>query len=450
MYTIYVDDALLYSPERAADGYVITAGKLTREVNKADSLDITVPGSNPGIASLVMMGSKIVVFRDNVIVFIGRALTAKRGLYDLTTYHCEGGLAYFNDIKIPSILAGSSHPPKTYFDYLYEQVHEDYSDVGLGLFNNYYIPNYVPHVHSSAGWYWDSTAPENARHYVFEHPEDHAIEYYTTSYLQRLITLQNQFGGTVVVEYRNVKEYLNGHYVDAVLPHYYAPGTEPLNAQVIEFGKNLLDIAQTVDYSKLATVYCSIGFVKVEGKSYCAEILLPSDGDGVCLAGPWPRNPVMVYIPDKSAVEQYGFVMDWIEFDLTEYHDRTKAILYVDETVHDYRYTAEGERLRGILLDQTKSYAETNNMACATFECKAIDRSFVDNTVAPLCVGQRNRIISQPNGIDTTIICNRTEENLVDPTQDRYTFGTSASFLAHMLKPNTSLTKQTVTVAPNP
>ena len=46
MYTIYVDDEVLYSPLLANEGYQIINGKVTTELNKAGSFKFTTPPNN--------------------------------------------------------------------------------------------------------------------------------------------------------------------------------------------------------------------------------------------------------------------------------------------------------------------------------------------------------------------------------------------------------------------
>lgn len=454
MYRIFVDDELLYSPDRADGGYIVTAAKLTREVNKADSLDLTIPGSNPGLANLRMMGSRITVLRYKNsttalfdVLFIGRALTAKRGLYDLITYHCEGGLAYFGDISVESTEPFGRSMPRAVFKELYDQISEEYSTTPIGTFIDTYIPNFVQHVYPYNQIY-GSEVPAAAKDFKLENTP--SMSYMDLSYLEKTLSVQGQYGGTVVLEYSDRKMTEHGNAIYVVIPHYYESGSEPLNSQVIEFGENILDIAQSVDYSSLITVYYAVGFVKVEGRETEQIITLPSTGDGICLVGTQYNNTQNLYIPDTSAVEEYGFLMQSIKYDMTDYHDASLDITYYDAVEHQTKYTQEGTRLRNILLDQLKAHAASNGAANISFQCSAIDRSFVDDSITPLCVGQRNRLISEPNGIDTYIVCSRTEEDLLDPMKNRYTFGTSVSILAHLLRPNTSLVPSTIKIAQGP
>lgn len=47
MYAIYADDELLYAPDMANLGYIVTDAQLTTEINKAGSLEFTIPVTNP-------------------------------------------------------------------------------------------------------------------------------------------------------------------------------------------------------------------------------------------------------------------------------------------------------------------------------------------------------------------------------------------------------------------
>lgn len=426
MYTIYVDGNLLYSPERADEGYTVTAAKLTREINKADTLDMTIPGSNPGLSSLVMLGSRIVVYQGINIVFIGRALTAKRGLYDLITYHCEGGLAYFNDALYTSNGLDVNNSPKAVFHSLNNAYSSGtYSGV---KFRNRYIPNYVPHLQGT-GYFWINEMPQDAVDYM---PGEY-IRNYDVSEFERLLKSIEIFGGSLVVQYLDsfTQEYTNP--VPLVQVHWYASGSEPLDTQVLQFGENILDLTHNIDYTGLRTVFFATGIVSHDGFDEDVIIYLPvANACEVPDEGGLVHGTMSIYIPSASLVTQYGFLMDEIQFDLSDQYSGGD-IGSIDNITSEYR------RLQQILYNKTVSYAASKTEGAVSFQCNAIDLNLVDSTKPPFNIGHRNRIVSEPNGIDTTVLCSRTEIDLLNPSNSRYTFGAPASMMASLLRPNSSL-----------
>lgn len=427
MYTIYVDDTLLYSPERIQDGYVITAGKLTREVNKADSLDLTIPGSNPGLSSLRMIGSRIIVYQDGDIVFIGRALTAKRGLYDLISYHCEGGLAYYNDSLYASNALNIEVPREVFACLNNTYTSGSYSGV---KFRERYIPDFVPHI-DGRYYNWLSEIPQGAAEYY----PDLYLHNYDVSILKRLLKAIEIFGGSVVMRYLSTSTQEYASPVPLVEVHWYAAGSEPLDTQVLHFGENILDLTHSIDYTGIRTVFFATGIVSHDDFESDVIIYLPVDsGCEVPVSGSAYTEMLTLYIPDASLVTQYGFLMDEIQFDLSDQYSGGD-IGSIDNITSEYR------RLQQILYNKTVSYAASKTEGAVSFQCNAIDLNLVDSTKPPFNVGHRNRIISEPNGIDTTVLCSRTEIDLLNPSNSRYTFGAPASMMASLLRPNSSLSR---------
>ena len=53
MYAIYADDDLVYSPGAASSlGYSASTAKITTEINKAGSLEFTIPPTNPSYSKM--------------------------------------------------------------------------------------------------------------------------------------------------------------------------------------------------------------------------------------------------------------------------------------------------------------------------------------------------------------------------------------------------------------
>ena len=95
MYKIYADNRVIYNP--LTGDYCITEGKLNLEVNKAGSLEFTIPESNPHYGMISLMKSIVTVYDDDRLIFRGRPYAPSRNLYKDNEIMCEGELAFFND-----------------------------------------------------------------------------------------------------------------------------------------------------------------------------------------------------------------------------------------------------------------------------------------------------------------------------------------------------------------
>lgn len=414
MYTIYVDGNLLYSPEQTDDGYIVTAAKLTRQVNLGDTLEFSIPSTNPSAGSITMLGSRIVVFQDDHVIFVGRAITAKKSIRNIITYHCEGGLAYYND-NFPRI----KKDDEIYFAYLYDPVTPSVSTRGIYPTGAFLPSSYVPKKHIavdiSPAWVFDLIRNQTDYRPVT------GVEFgFDSVYEKSLLEIFNEdilpvYGGTIVIEYTD--NVVDNAY--SVRPIWYASGDEPLNSQTIEFGSNLIEIAQEVDYSDVRTMYSVLGEISGGTKPRKMSINNTRHADTYGnYNGGASSSYRTVYVPSIPNLNQYGWIMDHL--DVASQEDVSAANL---DDYDDYMYS------------EIQKYAASKANTQLKFTCKAVDLHIVDSTQDALQIGHRNRIISTPNGIDTTVLCTRSEIDLLDPTRSQYTFGASFYDLSGMINP---------------
>ncbi|MDO4564718.1 MAG: hypothetical protein Q4C04_03815 [Clostridia bacterium] len=95
MYTVYCDATLLYDP-RLPD-YVLTDPVLSLTKNEPARLSFAVPVTNPGSGSVMRLKSRIKVYRDGALIFLGRIIEDGAGLNHRRTYVAEGALAFLLD-----------------------------------------------------------------------------------------------------------------------------------------------------------------------------------------------------------------------------------------------------------------------------------------------------------------------------------------------------------------
>ena len=74
------------------------------EAGAAGSFDFTMPPGHVFYGKVTPYGSTIEVFEDGESIFYGRPLRPKIGFYNQATYHCEGALAFLNDIHGPEFI----------------------------------------------------------------------------------------------------------------------------------------------------------------------------------------------------------------------------------------------------------------------------------------------------------------------------------------------------------
>ena len=95
MYRILCDSYVLYDP-RLADLFVFEP-ELTQKKNEPGELSFMIPKEHPNYAVLEKLKSRIKVYRDDTLIWIGRAIEDERDLYENRKVLVEGTLAFLLD-----------------------------------------------------------------------------------------------------------------------------------------------------------------------------------------------------------------------------------------------------------------------------------------------------------------------------------------------------------------
>lgn len=240
MYTVYVDDNLVYSPSTSALGYSIGSPSLTMELNKAGSFEFTISSKNPMYNSLQKLKSTVVVKQDGKEIWRGRILEIDRDFYNNRTVFCEGELNFLNDILIePAISTGSvviSEFRRTLRDY---------------------------------GEHCDPSRKILMGNITAVDPQSHVSGYETTEYTSALSSLSSAtidlFGGYFKLRRENNESYLD-----------YRSILEDVSDQTIRFGENLLDLNEYIDSSEVYTYLYAQGALIETQYGYSARVGLES------------------------------------------------------------------------------------------------------------------------------------------------------------------------------
>lgn len=222
MYAIYADDELLYAPDMANLGYIVTDAQLTTEINKAGSLEFTIPVTNPNYNAYSKLKSIIRLEQDGVEIWRGRVLDDTKDTDLNKDVMCEGELAFLNDVNVRKY---------------------DYSS-GIKLVD--YFNMVVNQYHLSASSYRD-IAPGNVA--LNNINLKLKLEEEANSCLEELTSnLAGSIGGYLRLRRSNGQSYLD--YIDAY--------TQTSN-QTIEFGSNILSIEEYIDASEVYSIIIPFG-----------------------------------------------------------------------------------------------------------------------------------------------------------------------------------------------
>lgn len=279
MYRIYSDDLIIYNP--ILEGYVITEGKVDLEVNKAGSLTMTIPDSNPHYGMSRPMRSIITLWDDDKLIFRGRPYGPAWNLFNDNNLICEGELAFFNDtIQEPFDYFGDV---KTLFTQTIE-AHNDQVDESrrfkVGVVD------------------------------VMNDTEEGNITRSSIDYLNTWEFLKDKFFESELGGYLWVRHESDGNYID------YRKDLNFLGGQDVRQGINLVDMEEKVEYEGLATVILPLGAKKK---------IVDEDGNETGESDERitieDANNGSKFIESAEGIEEYGRIVKVVVHD--DIHDTT-------------------------------------------------------------------------------------------------------------------------------
>ena len=257
MYTIYADDALLYSP--GDEELSVLSPVLETQCNAAGTLTFVLLPEHPMYSALHKMRTRIDIRQDDEIIWRGRVLETETDFYRQKTVTCEGELTYLVD----SVL----HPYKL----------ADYDGTAAGLFRLYLTRH--------------NEAVSEAQQFQIGNVDIETLSSventgYGNTWDEISDNLIDIHGGFLRVRYDGETRYLD-----------WTKESGTSCGQVIRFGENLLDLSEYVSASEVVT--CLIPYAG-QGDS---QITIKSVNDG------------KDYIEDEAGIALYGRIWGVTEFD---------------------------------------------------------------------------------------------------------------------------------------
>ena len=260
MIRVYADDQLVYAPN--LDDYVLQTLQVTVSATTSGTATITMPPGHPAINSFTSYKTIVTVYRDDVLLFRGRALYATDDFYNFRTITCEGERGFLQDSVVRPYLYQDS--PATIFADLIA-VHNAQAD-------------------ASKTFVVGEVTVTDANDYV-------RLESMTAEQTALVIDkLVERVGGYLVFTTNTAGQRVINWYAD--------PGYR--SSQAIEFGENLLDFTKTGVSTELATVIIPYGAEDVETGQ---RVTIESVNDG------------LDFIQDDEAVAIRGAIVRAVYWD---------------------------------------------------------------------------------------------------------------------------------------
>lgn len=222
MYAIYADDELLYAPDMANLGYIVTDAQLTTEINKAGSLEFTIPVTNPNYNAYSKLKSVIRLEQDGETIWKGRVLDDTKDIDLNKNVMCEGELAFLNDELVRPYDHSSGITIRNHFN-----------DV-MNLYATYCSPYRMIRPGNV------TMAPDTTVKLKIDSPQS-VFDELTSN-------LVGPNGGYLVIRHANGESYLD-----------YLNAYDQRSNQVLEFGHNIISIDEYIDASDVFTTIVPYG-----------------------------------------------------------------------------------------------------------------------------------------------------------------------------------------------
>ena len=282
MYRILCDSYVLYDP-RLADLFVFEP-ELTQKKNEPGKLSFMIPKEHPNYAVLEKLKSRIKVYRDDTLIWIGRAIEDERDLYENRKVLVEGTLAFLLDsILRPFTMDGTA---AVVWEYLLSQ-HNAQVNVNqrLGLGN------------------CDLAGSVSI-----------ATKDYLSAWQVLKTSLLDPLGGYLIVRYdENENPILD-----------YLSEVPDTSTQKIEFGENLIDLVLSKSASETYTACVPLGAelrdIDPESESD-ARLTITSVNDG------------QDFLIDSALAAEYGVI--FAPSDLTTWDEITDPTILMNKG-HDW------------------------------------------------------------------------------------------------------------------
>lgn len=369
MYKVYCDNYLLYDDN--FDKYKIESPKLELEINKAGKFTFSIYPNHPYYGLLKKMKSIITVYQDEEIIFRGRILDSEQGWYNQKKITCEGELAFLNDSLV--------HP----YDY------QTKGQISIQALFTQFITEHNSQVDEYKRFKIGNITVEDGDISNDLNLISRANEDYDSTWNSINEKLIKSLGG-----YLRVRHETDGVYID------YLKDIDILAVQTIEFGKNLLDISQTVSGDNMVTAIIPLG-AKNEETGERLTIETVNDGKD--------------YLINEDQASLYGIIFQKVVWD--------------DVTIADN------------LLSKAQSYITSIGVLNTSIEINAVDISLLDADLNSFKLGTKVRVKSEHHGVDSTFMIEKLSIDLMKPESNKLTLNSTMKSFTEQTGSNTSTIK---------
>lgn len=353
IFRVFVDGQLFYHPQLSQ--LAITKAQVKEDAENIDSLTLSAPFCHPYLSLIRPMASTIVCKKDDRIVFEGRALDDGSDLYNTHTWVCESCLAYLKD---------TIQPPY------------DYQGTLRGLLE-YFVSEHNKNVEDKKKFIVGNVTVTDDNDYVHYSSSDFSV---TLDAIRS--KLLKTHGGYLSVRYTE-----GGRFLD------YLADFGEYSVQTVGFGRNLLNVALSMDHAERVTALIPLG-AKIKTIDEMGNEVETDERVGISAV-----NGGKNYIFDDDAVKEVG----WI---------------WATEVWEDVTLPAN-------LLRKAQARLPELSKGVVSMELTIVDESDAGADIGDIHARQYVDCLSPPHGIDGRYLCVSKSTDYLNPVNNTITIGAS-------------------------
>lgn len=443
MYKIYMNDILIHSLK--SKNLILDNPDLEMESNQPGSLSYSVfpnhkefskftDNSNP--LKFEKMKAIVKVYREKTLIFRGRMLENKDGLYGQKQVVCEGELAFFIDSKLRPY-ANIQKTPKEHFTYY---INEHNKQMARNPEKQFVIGNVSELIKDG-----DTSNTNNLI--------DRSSENIVSTWEEISTKLIEKLGGYLIID--SVVE--NG--VEKRRINWVHESELPISSQEIKYGKNLLDININVKGDEIATALIPLGGKgEAEGSkqlditSITGEIVKETEEGTIYKVSETEDDEIYKlndFIYSKNGVEKYGWIFDSITYDdiktdtqqllrngIETLNQSKKAIESIELVSVDLykiqeedpfsinfkiKVTSENHNLKGEIFPLTKIKIKLSNPASNTLTLTKTERTFTETSIkANKTQNELGNIVERVETVETNVkgVEEKTNNSIAELTEE--------------------------------
>lgn len=368
MYKVYANGKPLHHPNMFDGGYVLSEPEINLEVNTHGSMTFDMLPDHPLYDSITNLTTIITVEDDTGEIFRGRVLHSTKDFYNRKSVYVEGELAFLVDtLHRPFVFRGS-----------------------VSDFFTMLIENHNSQVDETRQFAVGMCTVTDPNDYIVRESIDLMNTWDAITY-----KLIDMLGGYIRTRQENGVRYID-----------YLVSFDSASGQIVEFGKNMLNLEDYVTAEDVVTCLIPYGVQFQEGDEGYTE---PPEN------GTWNGNRLTIesvnsgldYITNETGISLFGNIwgtMSWDDVTLPE-NLLTKAVDYLAENIY----------------------------AAMTLTITALDLHLVNVDTASIKLGDDVRIFSIPHDINRTLMCVSKKIRLMEPDQDEITLGAKRETLTQQV-----------------